>query len=347
MYNPKVAVIDSGVDIENQAIMQQVLAGFSFERDPKRNIIIESSDYNDIYGHGTNCIDYILQLADNTNFYSIKIVNECGKTTTDLLIHALNKCKELPVDIICLSLSVTVEIDFSNESKLHKVCNELNEKGILICASDCNNIRDTMPAIFESVIGVKEGCINAKNRISVNRYEKVQIQADISPVFVAGKSGRYNFFKGTSKANVYIAGLLAGFMQQGKKFGNIEDALNELEKIKEAPIVLDEKKLGQLPADELGRNILSDIQKILIKFGCTSKIEEICKYPFFSNITGITFFNFFDFIIEIYRELNITECDYHEIKIEDVCTLYNLVGHLRRKIGYEAEKYSLGTDKKI
>lgn len=332
MYSPIVAVIDSGVDMNNHVIMQRILDGFSFEKRTENNMIIESSNYNDVLGHGTNCIDYIMQLADKARFYPIKIVNELGKTTTELLITALKKCKELPIDVICLSLSLTRKIDTSYEKELQNVCNELSEKGTLICASDGNNIRNTMPAVFDSVIGVKENCISAKRKIAVNRYDKVQVQADISPVFVAGNAGRYNFFKGTSKANAYVAGMLAAFMQRGKKVGTIEEALNELEQIKDIPVVVKREQFEQMPSDELGNKLLYHIRKILMEFGCISTIEEVCKYPLFSKITGITFFNFYDFIRRIYSELNITEYDYHTIRIEEVCTLYNLVEYLKRKI---------------
>ena len=32
MYSPKVAVVDSGVDTQNQDIMQHVIQGFSFQK---------------------------------------------------------------------------------------------------------------------------------------------------------------------------------------------------------------------------------------------------------------------------------------------------------------------------
>ena len=32
MYSPKVAVVDSGVDTQNQEIMQHVIQGFSFQK---------------------------------------------------------------------------------------------------------------------------------------------------------------------------------------------------------------------------------------------------------------------------------------------------------------------------
>ena len=68
MYNPKVAVIDSGVDKNNTIIIPHIIQGFSFQRNVNENRIIECSDFNDNLGHGTNCIDCILQLAERAQF---------------------------------------------------------------------------------------------------------------------------------------------------------------------------------------------------------------------------------------------------------------------------------------
>lgn len=331
MFSPKVAVIDSGIDMSNQVIMQQVLDGFSFQMDSKGNPIIISGNYDDVFGHGTNCADYILQLADRTLFYPIRIVNEQGKTSSKLLIAALEKCKELQINIVCLSLSVIQSVDIKYEREIEKICRELTKKGTLVCASEGNNAKNTIPAVFDSVIGVGAPGGDMKRKICVNQYDRIQVRTDTFPVFVAGKSGRYNFFKGTSKANAYITGMLAKLIQNGKELKTIEDSLEELEKIREMPQTIDKTELGKIPTDEKGKIILQYIQKGLLRFGCMYSPEEICKYPFFSKITGINFFNFYDFINELFKDLKITEYDYHSIKIEDVCTLYKMVEFLKKE----------------
>lgn len=155
---------------------------------------MKKKNFDDVFGHGTNCIDCILQFAEQAQFYPIKIVNELGKTTSSLLLAALEKCRELPVDLICLSLSVTQMLNPAMEKELRDICNDLEKQGKIICASECNNAKDTIPAIYKSVIGVGELLPDAKKKVLVDRAASVQVLADISPIFVAGKSGRYNFF---------------------------------------------------------------------------------------------------------------------------------------------------------
>lgn len=47
------------------------------------------------------------------------------------------------------------------------------------------------------------------------------------------------------------------------------------------------------------------------------------------------------------RELKITKLEYHTIKVGDVCTLYNLVEHLRRNVCYEEKECCFGADTKV
>lgn len=345
MYNPKVAVIDSGVDKTNKSLLKHIINGYAL--DIEENKIIESADYEDTYGHGTNCIDYILQIASMAQFYPIKIINKEGKTTSRLLIEALRKCIDLPLDIICVSLSITSAIDKDVEKGLQDICSELAGQGKIICVSESNNIKNSIPAIYDSVIGVSGIEDNAENRIIVNKKAPIQVMADISPVFVAGKPGQYNFFKGTSKGNAFIAGILSELLQRGKCLNNLEQALNELQNVYIEPEVIEKESLGKIQSDELGIVILKQIQEVLIRFGCEYTMEEVSKYPFISKITGVNFFNFFDFITNLYDMLGIKESDYHCIKIGDVCTLYNLIEYLKGKMCYEKDQYGVRANKKI
>ena len=165
----------------------------------------------------------------------------------------LEKCRELPVDLICLSLSVTQMLNSAMEKELRDICNDLEKQGKIICASECNNAKDTIPAIYKSVIGVGELLPDAKKKVLVDRAASVQVLADISPIFVAGKSGRYNFFKGTSKGNAYVAGILARAMQTAPNIKSIQEALNILEKTDDPLEEIDLEYVGKLQTDEVGQ----------------------------------------------------------------------------------------------
>ena len=150
-----------------------------------------------------------------------------------------------------------------------------------------------------------------------------------------------------SKGNAYVAGILARAMQTAPNIKSIQEALNILEKTDDPLEEIDLEYVGKLQTDEVGQIILEKVHRRLLEFGCTSSLDEISRYPFLSQITGVNFFNFYDFISGIYRELKITKLEYHTIKVGDVCTLYNLVEHLRRNVCYEEKECCFGADTKV
>ena len=53
MYSPKVAVVDSGVDTQNQEIMEHVIQGFSFQKSAEEDGVIEEKNFDGTSGHDT------------------------------------------------------------------------------------------------------------------------------------------------------------------------------------------------------------------------------------------------------------------------------------------------------
>ena len=71
-------------------------------------------------------------------------------------------------------------LDPTMEKELRDICNDLEKQGKIICASECNNAKDTIPAIYKSVIGVGELLPDVKKKVLVDRAASVQVLADIS-----------------------------------------------------------------------------------------------------------------------------------------------------------------------
>ena len=69
------------------------------------------------------------------------------------------------------------------------------------------------------------------------------------------------FFKGTSKGNAYVAGLLARAMQTAPNIKSIQEALNILEKIDDTLEEIDLECVGKLQTDEVGQMILEKVHR--------------------------------------------------------------------------------------
>ena len=93
-----------------------------------------------------------------------------------------------------------------------------------------------------------------------------------------------------------MAGILARAMQTAPNIKSVQEALNILEKTDDPLEEIDLECVGKLQTDEVGQMILEKIHRRLLEFGCTSSLGEISRYPFLSQITGVNFFNFYDFM---------------------------------------------------
>ncbi len=95
--NIKVAVIDSGIDYNNEDLKDNVKGGISFIDD----------DYIDTYGHGTYVAGVIAALdndfgiigvAPNVDLYAVKFMDETGGTVSDI-IKSVEWCIDNEIDV--------------------------------------------------------------------------------------------------------------------------------------------------------------------------------------------------------------------------------------------------------
>ena len=72
----KIAIIDSGIDINNKYLSKYVKTGRSFIFDTNLGIVRESDDIEDRHGHGTACAYTILKRNENVEIIPIKIFDK-------------------------------------------------------------------------------------------------------------------------------------------------------------------------------------------------------------------------------------------------------------------------------
>ncbi len=201
----KVAVIDSGLSESLQiSLGNRVVGGFSYAVD--RNAVERQIDFFDNCGHGTACTSIISKLAPNTQFYIVKILDESGKTNSNILIKALNDLAKSDIDIINLSVSTgTVE----HYAELQKVCHELMLEGKIIISSKMNfGSNSSYPAILDSVIGIEGGIFCNTGIIWFNKNRPIQCVADSSPSIIRTGENEYIIGKRNSKATAVVTGIV-------------------------------------------------------------------------------------------------------------------------------------------
>lgn len=151
--NIKVAVIDSGCSIKPMED-SRIEKGISFIHYEEGFKLEKNDNYFDLLGHGTTCIDIILQIAPAAEIVPIKVFNSKLETSIEILVEAINYAIEKKVDIINLSLGTKLPEALY---PLYSACEKAKGKEIIIISANANTEIDSYPAIFENVISVVSG----------------------------------------------------------------------------------------------------------------------------------------------------------------------------------------------
>lgn len=210
----KIAVIDSGCDINHESLKNNIIGVRNFTDEDKKNpnIVI------DRVGHGTHVTGIICAngnnmtgVAPNANIYVLKAINRTGTGKLSWVINAIKYAIEKRVDIISMSLGLS-----ENSPKLENIIKEaINNNIVIVCAAgnegDGNDesFEYSYPAAYTDVISVgavdKKG-VPAKFSNSNTAIDLVAPGVDIISTY---PNNQFAALSGTSMATPYVSGSLA------------------------------------------------------------------------------------------------------------------------------------------
>ena len=138
-----IVIIDSGVNNDNAC-------GICIEK--KNDHFIISNTIEDEIGHGTIIYSIISKKVNPDKIYVIKLSKKIEEYDDSYLIAALEFVKH---NISCKIINVSLGVKSSeNIGKLHKICFELSQMGVVIISAFDNEGCYSYPAAFDCVIGV-------------------------------------------------------------------------------------------------------------------------------------------------------------------------------------------------
>ncbi len=228
----KIAVIDSGCDkfIANDS---RIGKGISFISDKEGFIFEKNDDYFDKLGHGTACIDIILQIATAAEILPIKVFNSRLETSIEIIVAAINYAIDYGVDLINLSLGTKLSEALY---PMYVVCEKAKQKNIIIVSANGNLDNNSYPAIFENVISVSSTHTENKFDFLYNSGDAVECLADGFSKNALGLNGRRQALGGNSFASPIICGIIALLMEKSVHQG-IDSIREELSKFSTHDIV--------------------------------------------------------------------------------------------------------------
>ncbi|WP_024833340.1 S8 family serine peptidase [Ruminiclostridium josui] len=327
----KVAVIDSGIDINNINLEENIIDGIAFEYDTQKGKVNKSDNYQDENGHGTSCASIIKREVPDVGMFIIKILDKNNMTNSKALIAALKYLLEMDIRLINLSVATTREL---YQEELKKVCDELYGQGkILVCSLE-NKSDSSYPAVFDHVIGVRGRDFNGNGDYWYNRNYRIQCVADSIPVLVPKINNLFGLFGKNSKATPLMTGKIARIL-----FDKPNIDFKELQLLLEQTAVKNfwtEEDIYKycIEPDEMQQDkyycFKEEIKELADIIAETLNLTSANMPLLYQNINlrhreiGLKLSDCFDLIKNIEKGLNI-KLNYNQINLNTFRTLYTLL----------------------
>lgn len=329
MSKLKVAIIDTGVDTQDDELKDFIKFDRNIQIDNFENKYINIDDVN---GHGTLCAKTILSMCKEIEIYPVKVFDNNGKTSSWEVVEVMENLLNSDINIINISAS-TLNCPCIDE--MHFICKELNKNGKIVVCSHNNN-KDTkfsIPTNFKEVIGVKGiDEIYSDMDYIYNPNNEIQILSNSKEHFIKFKNNVMHFGK-NSRAAAIVTGLIADIMKN-----DISMSFKELEKILIKRSIRNKNNFKSGKIEKLSYNqdeleiilkiintINSDFSDIGIDF------ELLKKYNLFNNFTNIGRHNAYYFLKKINENFCI-DINYKDIFLYELDYLDNIVDKIYSKL---------------
>ncbi len=205
-----VAVIDSGLGKSLDIAVGEVIDLTGSKGGPQEGV--------DEIGHGTACIELIARAAADATISSIKVFREELRAYPEVVLQALDQCKEMGIDVVNLSLG-TLECDWEDE--LYAACRNLSDAGVLLVSANRDPALLSAPAKFDCVYGVNGGRVRGQYGYFYDPDAVVQFTARGDRQRVAWKAGKKALIAAASFAAARMSGIVLLLEQRRRRQGGL------------------------------------------------------------------------------------------------------------------------------
>ncbi len=189
----KIAIIDSGINKDELRCDNKIQV---------ENIFSKYEYLGDRNGHGTSIANIILSHNDNVIFYTLKIFDEQLSCSCEILVEALKTLLDSDVDIINLSLGITMD-----NIELYNICLKLVKIGKIVIAAHNNINTISYPSSYPFIYGVESASI-----FNINEYVLSQIENKNVYCYGYMQKGLFSTAKHSKKGNSFAAAHFVGII---------------------------------------------------------------------------------------------------------------------------------------
>lgn len=204
-----IGVVDSGV---NDVLLERVYKGRGFRLDADGDVY-RSADFLDNLNHGTQTATAILNHLPQAKLCVAKVFSEGLASSSQQIAVALQWLIEQNVDLINMSLGLTVD-----REPIREACEEARARGIVLVASSPAHGQVVYPAAYNSVVSVTGDARCSESQCSYLNSSQAEFGASVR--------SRELSVGGASVAAAHFTGIIASTAAALNM--NCEDALKHL-----------------------------------------------------------------------------------------------------------------------
>ena len=237
-----VAVLDTGINKDNQDLADRVVAEVNFTDSP-------TSD--DLYGHGTHIAGTIAAIAPECRLMNVKVADDVGRSEASVVARGIIWAADHGAKVINISLSMRASPD------LEEAINYAWSQGAIIIAAAGNKggSEPAYPAQYANCLAVA-GTNQSDSLALLSSYgDWVDVAAPGFNIYSELLQNQYGYKTGTSSAAAHVSGVAAlVFSVANDRNGN--GAVND-----EVRWII-ENSCTPIAGDDVGRGLVNAFQAV-------------------------------------------------------------------------------------
>ena len=235
-----VAVLDTGIDEDNQDLADKLVAKVNFT---------DSSTSDDLYGHGTHIAGTIVAIAPECQLMNVKVADDAGRCEPSTVVKGIIWAADHGAKVINISLCV------ESSSVLEKAVNYAWNRGAVIVAAAGNlgGTTPVFPAYYANCIAVAATNENDSLALLSGHGDWVDVAAPGFKIYSDLPHNQHGYKSGTSTAVAHVSGVAALVFSVAKDAngdGVINDEVRQAIENSCSPIGVDGVGNGRINAFE-------------------------------------------------------------------------------------------------
>lgn len=201
----RVAMLDTGVDETHPELADSISASYEVSRSGGTLTCVETNGTDEV-GHGTACAGIIKRIAPDVELYSIKVIGDKARGSSDELVYGLRWAIENGMHLVNASLGT---LDRRNRDKIADLADEAYYRGVIIVAAANNRGHTAYPANLSSVLAVDSGAFDESLMFGYRLNTPIELEANGIYINAPSPGGGTKYYTGTSFACPHVTGIVA------------------------------------------------------------------------------------------------------------------------------------------